>query len=130
MKNMKKFSAIFLILAIFISIFSSLNVTAYAQETITMTDSEINQLVDNELLSVMDEVLNYTNDMYTVNEDNKLEIIPNSTNSIVNTVVQEFVINQLNVALDEESQQKISTAFYESVTDLYNSLLDYYNEDI
>lgn len=130
MKNMKKFSAIFLILAISISIFSSVNVTAYAQETITMTDSEINQLVDNELLSVMDEVLNYTNDMYTVNEDNKLEIIPDSTNSIVNTVVQEVIINQLNVALDEESQQKISTAFYKSITDLYNSLLDYYNEEI
>lgn len=130
MSRIKRISAMILIIALAISIFSSVNITSYAQETATMNDTEISKLVDNELICVMDEVLNHTNDMYTVNEEGKLIIVPSSAHNIIYAAVKDVVIENLNITLDEESQNNINTAFYTAVTNLYNTLLDYYNEEI
>lgn len=130
MSRIKRISAMILIIALAISIFSSVNITSYAQETTTMNDTEISELVENELMCVMDEVLNHTNDMYTVNEEGKLIIVPSSAHNIIYAAVKDVVIENLNITLDEESQNNINTAFNTTITNLYNSLLDYYNEEI
>lgn len=81
---------------------------------------------DDEFYNVIDEVLYSTTDMYFVNNDGYLEIIPSAAETIINNAVKEIIFEKIDVA----NQNELVDAFLEKVTIWYNELLDYYNEQI
>ncbi len=123
---MKKKISLMLAFIIVLSTFFCFNISAYGQETIELTDTEIECIVNDEFFNVIDEVLYSTSDMYFVNDNGYLEIIPSAADTIISNAVKEIVFEKIDVS----NQNNLIDAFLDKVTIWYNELLDYYNEQI
>lgn len=127
---MRKKLSLILAFVIALSTLFCFNISAYAKETVELTDSEIKSIVNYELINVVDRVLDSTSDMYFVNDNDNLEIAPDSANSIIKNAVNETVIFKYDTISNYENNNNLYEAFYIAVTDVYNDLLDYYNKEI